>query len=302
MKKRLLFLLIIIATIVCLFSCGKKSYIVSFDPNGTDMETDRIKVEYGEYYMLPEPYRLGYGFLGWYNGAEKVESSGIWQIEGDTQLVAKWEFLEFTITCDVNGDGEADRNYGYNSTSKEFSIEDPVEKGKIFSHWIDENGKTYNSNLTIPSGSEGSYNLTAVWWNYVYNDVLYEYNGETLCVAGYIGNLQTDIFIPSEIFGKTVIGIKAGAFDGLEKKAIPYGYISRIIIPRTISYIGENAFNDCKNIRVTLQINYDDEATLEVISWLQSVEISPIGNDDLVDVLTFKRPAIGFSQYEDIVE
>ena len=161
---------------------------------------------------------------------------------------------------------------------------------------------TYNSNLTIPSGSEGSYNLTAVWWDYVYNDVLYEYNGETLCVAGYIGNLQTDIFIPREIFGKTVIGIKAGAFDGLEKKAIPYGYISRIIIPRTISYIGENAFNDCKNIRVTLQINYDDEATLEVISWLQSVEISPIGNDDLVDVLTFKRPAIGFTQYKDIVE
>jgi hypothetical protein len=88
----------------------------------------------------------------------------------------------------------------------------------------------------------------------------------------------------------------------LEKKAIPNGYISRIIIPRTISYIGENAFNDCKNIRVTLQINYDDEATLEVITWLQSVEISPIGNDDLVDVLTFKRPAIGFTQYEDIVE
>ena len=41
--------------------------------------------------------------------------------------------------------------------------------------FMDENGKTYNSNLNIPSGSEGSYNLTAVWWDFVYESVVYEY-------------------------------------------------------------------------------------------------------------------------------
>ena len=299
MKKRLLFLFIIVGALICLTSCSE-SYIVTFDPNGTEMVTEKIKVEYGEYYILPTPHRLGYGFLGWYNGEERVEDSGIWEIEGDVDLVAKWEFLQFEITCDVDGDGVADRNYSYNANSEKFDIEDPSEYGKIFSHWVDENGNTYDQGLSIPKGSEGSLKLTAVWWNYIKDNVIYEYNGQTLSVAGYNGTFNKDIFVPSDIFGIPVVGIKAGAFEGLEKYAIPYGFISRVFITRSITYIGENAFKDCRNIKVALLTNYDNDSVKEITKWLQGVDISPVGNDDLIDVLTLKRPAIGSSIFQEL--
>lgn len=298
MKKNLLFLLIIAAVLLCFVSCGEKSYIVSFDANGAEMETERIKVEYGKGYKLPEPERLGYGFLGWYNGEEKVELTGTWNIEGDVNLVAKWEFLEFTITCDVDGDGTFESKYEYNSMSNTFEIENPTKDGMIFSHWIDKNGNVFDRDLVIKSGSEGSYDLTAVWWDYVYDDVIFEYNGETLKVVGYKGKFKKDIYIPSKIFEVDVVSIGEGAFEGLEAYAIPLGYVSRLYIPKTVKYIGDNAFNRCRNIKVSIYSSYTEEDINEITRWLQGVEISSVGNDDLVDVLLLKKPAIGSSYYE----
>lgn len=296
MNKKLLFILIIVGIFVCLCSCGKQ-YTITFDPNGADMTTEQIIVEKNEYYALPVPHRVGYEFLGWYDGDEKIESSGTWEIESDLHLVAKWEFLEFEVCCDIDADGKYDKTINYDSNSDTFVIEAPKIDGKIFSHWVDQNGKTYTKNVEIPKGSEGNLYLTAVWWNYVHNDVVYEYNKDTLSVVGYNGKFKYNLTIPSELYGKKVVGIKKGAFENSELITNKIGYVVRITIPQSIEYIEENAFNKCNNIKVMLRVDSTEDYLLTAEKWVQNAKVSPIGNDHLIDVILCKRPAIGATKY-----
>jgi uncharacterized repeat protein (TIGR02543 family) len=49
-----------------------------------------IRVAHGYEYTLPELTKEGYTFDGWYNGTEKIPSTGIWTIEQDVTLTPKW--------------------------------------------------------------------------------------------------------------------------------------------------------------------------------------------------------------------
>ena len=299
MKKKLLFLFIIVGTLICLCSCGEK-YTVTFDANGTEMTTDKIEVEYEEFYALPIPRRIGYGFLGWYNGDEKIENTGYWDREEGVHLTAKWEFLEFNIGCDIDSNGTYEINQKYNSKTEAFVIEVPKKEGQFFSHWLDSNGNKYEGNIEIPTGSEGDLYLTAVWWDFTYDDVKYEYSDNALYVVGYEGNYKANIEIPKEVYDTPVVGIRKGAFEGSQVKTSTFGYAYRIYIPDTIKIIEDNAFKDCKNVKVILMVDDTLDYLIETEKWLKSAKISEVGNEHLVDVLLRKRPSIGSSKYVQI--
>ncbi len=297
MKKKLLFLFIIVGVFVCLCSCGEK-YTITFDPNGTEMETEQIKVEYEEFYALPIPHRVGYGFLGWYNGEEKIENTGYWNKEEGVHLVAKWEFLEFNIGCDLDSDGTYEKSLKYNSKTETFVIEAPIKEGHFFSHWLDSQGNKYEGDIEIPIGSEGDLYLTAIWWDFTYDDVIYEYDRNSLFVVGYQGKYKSNIEIPSELYNTPVVGIKKGAFEGAEEKTSSFGYAYRIYIPQSIKTIEENAFKDCKNVKVILVLEDNSlDYIEETEKWLEVVQINEKGNEHLVDVLLRRRPTIGASMY-----
>lgn len=297
MKKKLLFLLIIVGAIICLCSC-KEKYTVTFDPNGAEMSTQQITVVEKEFYALPIPKRVGYGFLGWYNGDEKIENTGKWNKTENLHLVAKWEFLEFTVGLDNDGNGDYENQIKYNASSETFTIDPPKKEGKFFSHWTDQNGIIYEGTLEIPKGSEGDLYLSASWWDFTYKDVIYEYDGSALYVVGYKGNYKQNIEIPSKIFGTDVVGIKDGVFNGAQEKTVNSTSVFRIYIPSTIKSIGENAFNDCKNVKVVLTFDLEEYDYLEEAKkWLDEVNISSIGNDHLKDVILRRRPSIGATIY-----
>lgn len=65
--------------------------VVKLDPNGGTCQKQELVIKKGAAYALPTPVLDGNRFLGWYDGEEKVASSGIWQKESDLTLVAKWE-------------------------------------------------------------------------------------------------------------------------------------------------------------------------------------------------------------------
>ncbi len=65
-------------------ACSQSKYEYS---NG---ESFVVSVGYGETFTLPTITREGYTFLGWYNGATKIES-GVWNIASDVTLTPKWE-------------------------------------------------------------------------------------------------------------------------------------------------------------------------------------------------------------------
>ena len=77
-------------------------YLISFDTNG-EYEVEDLLVTYDEPYTLPSLTKVGYEFLGWYNGSKKVSSGSSWNIADNITLTAKWDANEFIITLDPNG-------------------------------------------------------------------------------------------------------------------------------------------------------------------------------------------------------
>ena len=260
-----------------------------------------MDVEYNGYYALPTPRKQGYDFLGWYNDDEKVEMIGHWSYRENTHLVAKWEFAKYTISYTLNG-GISDNPTEYYSTTEDFIISPPTKEDAIFYCWIDEKGNEYFGDIVIEKGSEGNINLTAIWWNMIdENGIKYSYENDTLTVIEYQGNAKDGFTIPYECYGKKVVAIGDGAFEGLGNKIEESNTVFRINIPSTIMSIGKNAFHDCYDIKVLLTpeegntvigVKYDEMAE----KWANEVVVGE-GNDHLIDVILQKRPAIGWSEY-----
>ena len=87
-------------------STGNRTYIanfkkaeyvnISFDSRGgSKVETQRI-IKGGSLESLPTPTRLGYDFVGWYDGYDKVEITKTF--DKDVQLVAKWKAKHLSRT------------------------------------------------------------------------------------------------------------------------------------------------------------------------------------------------------------
>lgn len=305
MKKTALFLFITLIVCITICACGEEApkYTVTFDSNGGEMYTQEQVLELGAFYVLPVPKKVGHRFLGWYNGDTLVESEGYWNIENDISLVAKWEFMEYTISYDLAGGVHSTSSYatGYSSESEEITIPAPKKDNNVFSHWIDQNGKNYGKTIVIPKGSEGDLKFTAVWWDFVdENGVKYEYNDGELTVVSYVGTAENDIVISDTVHGVKVTEIAENAFSELGETVFKYNYIFRIYIPRTIEVIEENAFKNCENIKVTVTYENDEDYNLVAREWLDIVLIEKAGNENLRDVVMLKRASLGSSKYVEI--
>ena len=60
------------------------------------------KYQSGQELELPVPTRLGYDFLGWYNGDTKLDKITA-EIVGNLALVAKWEETKYNVSFDLDG-------------------------------------------------------------------------------------------------------------------------------------------------------------------------------------------------------
>lgn len=71
---------------------NENAFTVTFDANGGTKVTESMTVAKGETYgTLPKTSRVGYTFLGWYYGTEKVTEGTVCDLDADATLTAKWE-------------------------------------------------------------------------------------------------------------------------------------------------------------------------------------------------------------------
>lgn len=304
MKRKIIVTLFVFCIIILTFvACGEK-YTVSFELNGGEMNTKTVEVEEGEYYALPVPHKLGYNFAGWYYNDTKIEIKGEWQYEQNITLSAKWEFATYQIEYELNGGSLENQVSSYNAKTEDFVIGIPTKKNHIFEHWLDQNGKKYDGEITIQKGSEGNLKLTAVWWDFVGdNGIEYSYDGTSLCVIGYKGDFSKSVVIPSKYYEIPVTAIGEYAFDGLGTK-IPnsdMAYTFTMYIPKSIRSIGKYAFNNCNNLKLLLShAKYFDSEKYRkeaVEPWLENTTIAKEGNGEILDVINMYRPAFGWSKY-----
>lgn len=310
-KKRIILLisaLLLLTFSLLLSSCGKnKSYTVSLDPNGGALASPTVEVKFSESYLLPTPTLPGYTFTGWYHDETKVETYGVWSIENDIDLVAQWELTNFQITTTLNGGTlDIDLPSTYTMNSEDIQLAAPVKENHIFLYWKDQNNNTYDGDFVIESGSTQHFKLTAVWWDFFdENKVKYSYDGEGLTVVGYEGTVGAPLNIPNEYLGVPVVAIADNAFKDTAYRLKSDSFF-RIRIPDTVTSIGQNAFLNCKGVKLVLT-TYDDmgmyrelstESDIEYINeWVDALNISNVGNDGVIDVICVLRPAIGYALF-----
>ena len=138
--------------------------LTSANPSTYNVETATI--------TLNEPEKLGYKFLGWYNGQTKVET-----IEqgstGDISLVAKWQVITYTITYDLNDGTNNVANKDSYSVVANITFASPTREGYTFVNW------TYNGQ-EITSTDERFENLVLVAnWEVTNYSIVYNLDGGT---------------------------------------------------------------------------------------------------------------------------
>ena len=190
--------------------------------------------EYDEYYFdfkgatLPEPYRAGYTFAGWYDNAEFTGSAVTVIPEvntGDETFWAKWTPIEYTITYNLDGGTNAEGNpTKYDVEDDEIKLSVPTRKGYRFLGWYDNAEFTGSAVTVIPAGSTGDKTFWAKWELKHYtitlyiDDEKYPMYPPTYTIYDEIVSLPT----PPERQGYTFSGWYEGA-DPVVLPAIPLG-------------------------------------------------------------------------------
>ncbi|AMC93493.1 hypothetical protein AOC36_05715 [Erysipelothrix larvae] len=121
------------------------------NPTSYTMESNTIK--------LQNPTRLGYDFVGWYNGDNQKVDTIRKGSTGHITLVAKWKVIPYKITY-VNPYGSKVKNPStYTIETGVDSFNNPTRKGYDFEGWYNGENRVVN----IPKGTTGHLTLVAKW-------------------------------------------------------------------------------------------------------------------------------------------
>ena len=112
-----------------------KTYTITYNANGGSVNGATQTVTFDKEFVLREPSRTGYTFLGWYNGDTKV-INGVWDVDGNMSLVAAWQANSYAVTYDANG-GTASHTGDTATYDFDFTLATAERVGYTFVGWYD---------------------------------------------------------------------------------------------------------------------------------------------------------------------
>ena len=175
-------------------------YTLKFNSNGGNEIADMV-VTYDGDYILPEPTKENYVFLGWKEGETVYEQSGKWQKTSGATLTAEWVIAKSTITFETNGGSVVAPmtiNYGENYTLPTSTRENYALVGWFLGENKFESGTPLTGDIT----------LSARWQGVTDTFEYTEENGE-ITLTKFKGGV-TDVIIPANINGVAVTKLADG--------------------------------------------------------------------------------------------
>lgn len=275
-----------------------KSYTISLNPNGGDLDILSYEVISGNYFNFGKPEKRGYTFTGWtFNGETIVgaSSSGYWNCDyGDIALLANWMPTEYTITYNLDGGINSQSNPSkYTIESNEIVLYHPIayKTGYLdFAGWFDENG---NKVEIIPRGSTGDIVLFAQYQTPAEYSISYVFNGSFLedgetNPTGYCLNDAIILHNPKDEYGHEFEWYDNSNFSGT-----PISYIDGNICKDITLYakknhslhFDENNKGYCDKCGLDLEITKIDDNHVAFGYYPQSYE-GKEGNTPYLDSIT----------------
>lgn len=147
---------------------SENAYKIFLNVNGGDkLENSIVTVDFDNEYILPNPTKTAYTFVGWYEGDTLIDSTGIWTYTCDKTYDAKWTPITYTISYNLNG-GEFKSDYHTNyNCEQSITLASPYKKGYSFAGWTNSEIENPTLPLTINKGEYGNKTYIA---NYIPND------------------------------------------------------------------------------------------------------------------------------------
>lgn len=322
LSKNLIIAIISLVVLTAIFACVVlviylNSYIITYDLNGGELSETETRVWVGSEYSLPTPTKQGYAFAGWYLDGKYFSPEGIWQIESDVVLTAKWGLSDEhgVVYNEVDGGYSIERYNGavenivilpeeYNGKPVVGLNSDALDLLKDRASEVEEGFiKVYVPATAISEEGASAFDgLVVCRYNTVGKDDFIYLEGEsTNAVVGYMGTYNS-VLIPEEYNGKQVNAIGAYAFYGSSAYVnAEADEFCRIFIPETVTSVGKGAFDLCGGSKASLYY-LSSEGPLEIIdlsrlySWLEKVAIDS-DNEQLIDVITQIRPAFDWGEH-----
>ncbi len=156
-------------------------YTVQLDSKGGVLENYTVQVTYGGTYAdLPDPTRIGYRFLGWYDAESDgnlVNDQTPVTITQTQQLYAAWEANKYTVTFDVNsGDPLKNDSLEVTYDAAYGTLPAPNKTGYEFAGWFTaaEDGDQITAESNVEITAEQT--LYAHWTARTYS-VMLDVNG-----------------------------------------------------------------------------------------------------------------------------
>lgn len=188
------------------------------NPKSYTIESDTI--------TLATPTRKGYTFMCWEEGGTIQQGS-----TGNKNFTAKWQANTYTITFDAAG-GVISKHTQTVTFDADIVLPIPVREDYPFLGWYNGEQKIEDGKWTIDS----NVTLKARWRSHV----TVSSKGVIIGLSEF-GKTKTEIEIPSEVEGISVISIGDNAFKDCTN-------LTSITIQDGITSIGNSAFYGCESL------------------------------------------------------
>ena len=152
-----------------------KPHVVNLNAAGGVVSAAKVNVVFGNAYTIPVPTRLGYKFLGWYEGNSRFAENGTWNVDKDVSVVAKWEAIPYKVTYNSNGGSNVSPATKTITFDTSYSVPNTSRTGYNFLGWFDKNGTKYTGGIWKTAENV---TLTASWSAKNYTVALNSYGGQ----------------------------------------------------------------------------------------------------------------------------
>ena len=205
-------------------------YTLKFNSNGGNEIADMV-VTYDGDYILPEPTKENYVFLGWKEGETVYEPSGKWQKTSGATLTAEWDILRYTITFE-NAE-VSPMKVAYNNSTYKLPV--PTRENCTFLGWY-KDGVKFEGGILLAS----DITLSAKWQGITDTFEYTEENGE-IALTKFKGGV-TDVIIPANINGVAVTKLADGIFKNNTK-------ITSVTFDGSFENYDAKLFQGCTSLR-----------------------------------------------------
>ncbi len=311
-------IVIIIITILCLVSCGRRNYQVTLYVDGEKFQSTTVSKN-TKIQLPPDPKKEGYTFLGWYINDKKFDDDTL--ITKDLKLKAKFVKNTYQITFDDGMGGITNVNVKYKEQVN--APADPTRENYIFSGWYLGNEK-FDFNSKISSNVKLTARWTRIVANYRVEHYLMNKDGnynasadEVEILSGQAGSYakaQTKNYR-----GYTTPNEQKVIINSNGNTVIKYYYV---INQYTLTVVGDNGiektfgsgsyfYNDEVNVSYLLKAgysfaNYSEYVSNDIYTMPDSdvtIKVNSIANDDTKYLVEhYKMSVDGDSYLDPIVE